>query len=62
MMPVVERSITVDICFSCWGVEKTPLFCYPKNRTNVCISVPQVIGTIRTDGSNYMSLITETQS
>ncbi len=40
----------------------TPLFCYPKNRTNVCISVPQVIGTIRTDGSNYMSLFTETQS
>lgn len=40
----------------------TPLFCYPKNRTNVWLSLPQVIGTILTDGSNYMSLITETQS
>ena len=58
-----EKNIyCIHMFFTIGGVEKTPLFCYPKNRTNVCISVPQVIGTIRTDGSKYMSLITETQS
>lgn len=61
MMQIVERSITVHICFSLWGVEMTPLFYYTLIRTNVWFPKPQVIGTIRTDTSINVSLITETQ-